>query len=381
MTDCISAERLSTLIGLIYDCAIDVSRWSDALEAIRIEINGASATLDLVTVPDARSLLNIMTNIPAPYCDTMLDYAEEALELWGGLERLSRLPLHLPMTLVRTTPDITLLDTARFAREWARPQGLCDVMGVWLARDAQAFGVLGFGRLEKHGPYGERELEVMTLLAPHLQRAATINRLLDIATIRQSNFIALFDALSVPILLVGSGMRLAHANAAARGLLDRADPFRLRDGLISLSDIGADRALAAAIAQATDDRTSLGRKGLGIPIRLDGGEIGALHVLPLAPNDALRRSGALAAVFVAPSLAPFVAPTEIITELFGLTPSEARVFQHVADGRTLAQIAVALGVENSTVKTHLLRVFDKTGVRRQAEVVQMAATLSIPVAG
>lgn len=379
MTKWISAERLSTLIGLIYDCAIDLSQWPIAMEAIRMEIEGANASLDLVNLAATHSLLNITTNIPDGYRETLLEHPDEIVGLWGGIEVLNQTPLAHPITLLQTTPDVSLLETSRFANEWAKPQGLGDMLAVWLARDARAFGVLAFGRLVTDGPYGDRELEIMGLLAPHLQRAATINRLLDIAAIQQSNFTALFDALSTPIVLVGHEMRLAHANVAAQTMLDQGGPLRVRDGLISVSDLGADRALAAAIGQIIADPISLKRKGLGIPLRLDNDEVGALHVLPLASNHAPDRVGALAAVFVARSVAPFVGPTDIIAELFGLTPSEARVFEHIVGGHTVARIASDLGVESSTVKTHLLHVFDKTGVRRQADLVQMAATLAVPV--
>ena len=109
------------------------------------------------------------------------------------------------------------------------------------------------------------------------------------------------------------------------------------------------------------------------------GATGALHVLPLADGDELRQSGALAAVFVARAMAPLVAPSEVPAALFDLTPSEARVFQQITAGRTIAQTATELGVGDSTIKTHLLRLYDKTGVRRQAELVHMAASLNVPV--
>jgi hypothetical protein len=45
----------------------------------------------------------------------------------------------------------------------------------------------------------------------------------------------------------------------------------------------------------------------------------------------------------------------------------------------LSDIAVVLGIATSTVKTHLLRVFDKTGCSRLAELVKLAASMSLPV--
>jgi DNA-binding CsgD family transcriptional regulator len=372
MGDMISARQLSDLITSIYDCAIDPSRWPVALEAIRLAIGGANASLDLVAVPSGASLLSVITNIPAPYDKHVKDFGQDTITLWGGFESLAATPLDEPGTLLRTTPHFETMDLPLLT-DWARPQGLADVMGIWLARDAEAFGLLGFGRLREAGPYGDRELDIARLLAPHLQRAATINRLLDLAALQKASFAALFDSLAAPILIVAGDMRLIHANDRARQMLARGQPLRVRANLVAAGHLGTHRALLSAIAQATSDGSAMERKGLGIPLPQDDGSIGALHVLPLGADTKT------AAIFVARAISPFVAANNVIAALFSLTPSEGRVFDHIASGRTVAQAATTLGIGESTVRTHLLRLYDKTGVRRQAELVHMAASLAVPV--
>jgi DNA-binding CsgD family transcriptional regulator len=107
----------------------------------------------------------------------------------------------------------------------------------------------------------------------------------------------------------------------------------------------------------------------------DDGLIGTLHVLPF------RSAGTTAAIVVARSINPFVAAADVVAALFELTPSEARVFSYIAAGRMVAEVAATLNIGESTVRTHLLRLYDKTGVRRQAELVRMAASLAVPVMG
>ena len=43
--------------------------------------------------------------------------------------------------------------------------------------------------------------------------------------------------------------------------------------------------------------------------------------------------------------------------------------------------AVALGIAESTVKTHLGRLFAKTGARRQADLVKIVAGFASPLIG
>jgi DNA-binding CsgD family transcriptional regulator len=42
-------------------------------------------------------------------------------------------------------------------------------------------------------------------------------------------------------------------------------------------------------------------------------------------------------------------------------------------------VAAALGVANTTVKTHVSRLFEKTGASRQADLVKLVAEYSGPL--
>jgi len=65
---------------------------------------------------------------------------------------------------------------------------------------------------------------------------------------------------------------------------------------------------------------------------------------------------------------------EVLVKRFHLTPAEMRVAREIVkgDGRTAA--ARRLGIGEATLKSHLLRIFEKTGVSRQAELVQWFLT-------
>jgi DNA-binding CsgD family transcriptional regulator len=57
-----------------------------------------------------------------------------------------------------------------------------------------------------------------------------------------------------------------------------------------------------------------------------------------------------------------------LTNLHGLTPTQVRVALHLIDGGTVASCAEAMGVAESTVRTHLKSIFAKTGIRRQSQL-------------
>ncbi len=65
--------------------------------------------------------------------------------------------------------------------------------------------------------------------------------------------------------------------------------------------------------------------------------------------------------------------------VLGLTPRVAEVLLWVAQGKTNADIATILGISESTVKKHLLEIFDKLGVEtRSAATLRAIEVLSAP---
>jgi len=137
------------------------------------------------------------------------------------------------------------------------------------------------------------------------------------------------------------------------------------------------------ILVATELDAVLGIKGSALPlIARDGGRYVA-HVLPLT-SGARRRAGlaynATAALFIRRVALDASSPPEVIGEMYKLTPTELRVLLAIVDIGGVPEVAAALGVAVTTVKTHLSRLFEKTGVARQADLVKLVAGFSTPLA-
>jgi DNA-binding CsgD family transcriptional regulator len=62
-------------------------------------------------------------------------------------------------------------------------------------------------------------------------------------------------------------------------------------------------------------------------------------------------------------------PLQQAIETFHLTPREVEVIKLLRVGRTNVEIASCLGIGVSTVKTHLIRIFDKTGAENRSGLV------------
>jgi DNA-binding CsgD family transcriptional regulator len=62
--------------------------------------------------------------------------------------------------------------------------------------------------------------------------------------------------------------------------------------------------------------------------------------------------------------------------LYGLTRAEERLLHLILDGLGLFEAAERLGVSRNTARTHMKRIYAKTGTRRQAELMRSLTYLT-----
>ncbi len=185
------------------------------------------------------------------------------------------------------------------------------------------------------------------------------------------------DMLPFGIVLVEADARIVHANAAAAGMLRAAEPILSQGGALRPSC-----KIAAAPNKNAMSAGWLGVCGANIPLMYRDGRVAVAHVRALShgfphPRHAMR---AAFAIFITAAAARAPLPLEALRTLFDLTPSEARVIEQIALGRNRRETAAALGVADSTVKSHLERIYSKTGTADQMDLRRLLAALSSPAA-
>ncbi|RUY44784.1 helix-turn-helix transcriptional regulator, partial [Mesorhizobium sp. M7A.F.Ca.US.001.04.1.1] len=99
-----------------------------------------------------------------------------------------------------------------------------------------------------------------------------------------------------------------------------------------------------------------------------------VHVLPLKQDaDAHDLFGGcdLLIVATAISASTLVPSPTILTGLFDLTAAEVRLATALAKGLNLQVAAAEAGLQFSTVRTYLNRIFRKTGTNQQSQLVAL----------
>ena len=120
-----------------------------------------------------------------------------------------------------------------------------------------------------------------------------------------------------------------------------------------------------------------------MPLIGKDGERYVAHSLPLT-SGARRRAGvvytAAAALFVRKASLAVSSRSEVIGSAFKLTPTELRVLLAIVEVGGIPEVAAAFGVADTTVRTHVSRLFEKTGTARQADLVKLVAGYATPLA-
>jgi DNA-binding CsgD family transcriptional regulator len=64
---------------------------------------------------------------------------------------------------------------------------------------------------------------------------------------------------------------------------------------------------------------------------------------------------------------------------YGLSPAQTQLAGLIAEGLSLTEIALRMGITANTARTHLNRVFDKIGVRTQPALVRVLLSTAAPL--
>jgi DNA-binding CsgD family transcriptional regulator len=214
------------------------------------------------------------------------------------------------------------------------------------------------------------------VVLPHVRRALLISKVIDLPKIEAAAFADMLDGLSVGLFLVGASGGIVHANVSGHALVREGCCLLAHDGQLRAADPQANYSLQDIFAAAGRGDASLGVKGIAVPLKSYDGERYVAHVLPFTAG-ARRRAGtsyaAVAAVFVRKPELDLLSPFEAIAKDFALTPAERRVLLAIVDIGGVPEVAPVLGVSETTVKTHLQRLFAKTATSRQADLVKLVA--------
>ena len=371
-------KQLSALIGDIYDAVLDPAQRIDVIEKIASFSGGHSGGLL------SKHSLGCSENL---YCyigadpESLQAYSESYPKLDPTAATHS-----FGLAQVVSATDVVPYDEfrrGRFYREWAGPHGWVDVASAVVDKSATSCTFLSVVRHEATGVVDNEMRRRMALVIPHVRRAYLIGKTINLGQSEAACFSDILDGLSAGIILVDGIGRVVHANAAGNAILRAADFLRTIHGRLVAGDASTNAAFREILVAADAGDAAIGVRGVALPLTAHDGERYVAHVLPLT-SGVRRQAGlafnAVAALFIRKAALEASATPDVIGRMYKLTPAELRVLLAIVDVGGVPEVAAALGVASTTIKTHLNRLFEKTGVCRQADLVKLVAGFSTPLA-
>ena len=375
----VDPENLSDLVGAIYDAAVSPGRWPEVLGDCRNFVGGCSASIFCKDTTGVAGGIFYQDGNISPHYGQLYFETYARLDPTTGAHVMAA--LEQPIATADVLQASEFLDT-RFYREWVEPQGLVDFVSAPIEKSGNWAAMFGVFRHERDGVVDPGAKTRMSLLVPHIRRAVLIGKVIEQRSFEAASLGDAFDGLAAGMFLVDADGRLVHANAPGRQMLNRNGAIDLRNGRITAHTEAANDALAAALTATTGGDSAVGVRGISIAMEDARGEHYAAHVLPLT-SGARRRTGvhysAVAALFVHRATLDAPAAPETIARTFELTLTELRVMMAIVQVGGVPETADALGIAETTVKTHLHRVFSKTGTARQADLVRLVAGFAGPL--
>lgn len=366
------ADRLSNLIGSIYDAGVEPERWPTVLRDTAQLVRADTGLLGIGSHrrPSAGLALPLTINIDPHHQRLWVETYLGGDSWWLAFSKrfeegvLTGAQCVEPGTLHRT----------EIYNELLRRADVEDGLFAGIARRPESDAIAAFHRGRRRAPFGRREVDLLSSVLPHFQRAVRINDLLGAVERARDASRTAGDAISIGCVELDANGRFLRANAAGERILAVGDWLTVRDRRLRAPERAHDAELAAAIGRAISGSP---RAAEVVALRSLSDEIAmVLHVSPI-PREGERSflmddgSGAEVVVLITSPQATAQWSTREVARILGLTAAEAELVLALARGDDLKEHALARGIALGTVRWRMKRILEKTGSRRQSDVVRL----------
>jgi DNA-binding CsgD family transcriptional regulator len=267
------------------------------------------------------------------------------------------------------------LSRTKFFNDYMLPQQIGGLLNsVILLEEGRQTVITMHGRNQ----FETDDIALYKLITPHLQRAVQINLKTAKMEINQAASIEALNRLNEGVLFVDVNAAVVFANSIAERLFFAEGGLRQRNGILQGKVPYETAALHAMIAKCSED--ALRSSGGFLTLSRGAGRLPLSLMIAPIPNRGpywFRDKRPAAIIFVTDPERISKPASSQLQDQFGLTPAQAVFAIEILSGDGIQAAADRLSISRATARTHLARVFDKTGTRRQSELVRLLISAKV----
>jgi DNA-binding CsgD family transcriptional regulator len=257
------------------------------------------------------------------------------------------------------------LERTEFYQDFFRRFGMYYSFGVKIAMPEERSLYLSCQRSKNKSSFTQDEGHILQSLRPHLQRAFQLQQQMVAARDERDGLLASIGAFGHAVFGLDRAGRVTFCTEQAKQAVRMASVLEVREGRLRCVLQGQGEMMQKMVE-------SLGKS--------DGAKM-VSKTLSRANGDPMQvtvsglpdSSGTLV-YFYDPAMTP-PSRTQVLVDLFRMTPIESRLCQALLCGLNVQDAADMLRITPSTCRFHLKSIFTKTGVRRQPELLLLLSSL------
>jgi DNA-binding CsgD family transcriptional regulator len=363
-----SEQAAVELIDLIYDAAVNATRWPAFLERLGRHVHATATNIFAQDLRTEEVHIAGAVGTDTSYQRSYETYYKTKNVFLTHGDRLLRTGNVYPSEAL--CPDQLAL-RSEFYNDWIAPQKQRHGMLGVILRETSISSVIGAIRPPRASPFGKDEVSLMHVLIPHLQRAIVLDR--RIAYLERQNAAAsdALDRWALGLIILDHKGHVMLTNRRADEIVRQGDGVAVSADGVRTSVPRETVALRALILGAIKKGSNGSLPGGALTVsRPSSKRPFTLFVAPACAHKRLFSvNGAAAVVFVGDPETRENTNEELIRHLYKLTPAESRLLALLLAETDLKRVAERMHIRMNTARTHLKRIFEKTGTKRQAELV------------
>ena len=223
------------------------------------------------------------------------------------------------------------------------------------------------------------QTEMIERVLPHLRQYVRVRQVLADADGLRCSLATLLDNTATGVIQLDRRGRIVAVQDRAREMVKAAGGLFDQGGFLRARASSDDDHLQGLVARALPPFSGRGASGSMVVRRPLGLSRLVVHVIPVGFRDAdVLPSQVAALVLVVDPSGDVQLDPALVAAALGLSPAQNRVAVMLAEGNTVREIARAIGRSENTIRWHIRQIFEKHGLTRLVQLVQLVRSLAGP---